>query len=85
MAKQYNIPIKGFDQTYKTDTSSLMPKTGGTFTGSVTFPAEGFKMVDSNGVTWIITIGTDGNLTSTMQSIVTGQPIGLLLSLTYTI
>jgi hypothetical protein len=45
-----------------------------------TFPVTGFIMVDSNGVRWRITIDTTGALVS---SIMTGSPMGLLLSLTY--
>lgn len=83
MAKQYNLPIKGFDQTRTQDLSGLMPLTGGTFTGDVKFPASGFKMIDANGTTWIITVDTDGALISTQQMVEVGSPIGLLLTLTY--
>ena len=62
--------------------------TGDTMTGDLIFPETGFLMTDSDTVQQRVTIGTDGVLTSTVEvapEIVTGNPIGLLLSLTYTI
>jgi len=48
------------------------------------FPATGFTMTDDDGVKWRVTIGTDGNLITTLVDVSTiGKPIGLLLSLTY--
>jgi hypothetical protein len=51
------------------------------FDSSLTsFPVTGFIMVDSNGTRWRITIDTTGALVS---NIMTGSPMGMLLTLTY--
>lgn len=41
-------------------------------------------LVDSNGVQWELTVDTDGALITTpLNQIQSGNPVGLLLSLTY--
>lgn len=48
------------------------------------FGTSGFQMVDANGVTYTITIDTSGNLvTDAIVAGGSGEPIGLLLALTY--
>jgi len=59
-------------------------KSGDTMTGDLNFPVTGYLMTDSNGVKWRVTVGTSGNLTTTLYVVDTiGTPMGLLLSLTY--
>jgi hypothetical protein len=46
-------------------TGDYLPLAGGTLTGDVDFPANGYVMRDSNGLRWRVTVSTDGTLTTT--------------------
>ena len=47
------------------DLTGYVQKAGSTMTGDLYFPANGYVMLDSNGVRWRVTVGTDGALTTT--------------------
>ena len=56
---------------------------GDTMTGILNVSNYGIILKDSDGVNWLMTVDTDGAIITTRQATMTGQPIGLLLSLTY--
>jgi hypothetical protein len=58
-------PILGKLRQEDGSSGDYLPLAGGTLTGDVTYPQNGYVMTDSNGLRWRVTISTDGTLTTT--------------------
>lgn len=84
--KRYNpLAKKGFDLVGTTDDfdSRYVNVTGDTMTGDLEFPVTGFIMDDGASL-WRVTIDDTGALVTTVEAVVgVGNPMGLLLALTY--
>ncbi len=79
------MPIRGGGLSQSTTDALYIKKAGDIMVGDLEFPVAGFIMNDGTG-RWRITIDNTGHLVSTIITAiipVTGNPIGLLLALTY--
>lgn len=85
MAFKFNPTTGEFDLV---GTSTVVEGTyvhlaGDKITGDLTFPVNGYIMIDSNSASWRVTVDTSGHLVTTKIVSGIGSPIGLLMSITY--